>query len=134
MWVEINKRYFDDQFTALAEIDYLILSGSDGIGAHGMYSGNGKCIIIDTLFKFDGEAVRSGNLEEQFKFDLVYGLMMHEMLHQSVHEKAGRIIGGHGPAFLEEAKRVASLLEEPAPTPENVARWPLQPMVDVLTE
>lgn len=134
MWLDINEHYFDNQLIPLADIDYGELSGPDGIGAHGIYIGNGNCIIIDQLFKFDEEAVRKDVELEKNKLEIVYRLVLHEMLHQAVHQNAGRIIGGHGQEFLEEARRVAKLLAQPEPTEENVARWPLNFLIDMIAD
>ncbi len=51
--------------------------------------------------------------------------MIHEMVHQALHQKNSPNPGGHGASFLAEAQRIAQQLGEKPPTAEDAHQWPL---------
>jgi hypothetical protein len=124
MWTEINQGYFGGELKPLAALDWDEISGENGIGAHGVFFSKSRCIVIDEKFKFDEEAVKEGNEEENRKVDHAYRLLMHEMVHQALHQRKADRPGGHGASFLAEAKRISEQMGQEAPTADNVKRWP----------
>lgn len=131
MWDELNNRHFEGQLEKLTAIGWGELSGPKGIGAHGKFIPRSKCIIIDEMFKFDPEAMKRKDPQEWGKFDIAQRLLLHEMVHQSLHQKKKPNPGGHGASFLEEAQRIAQSLGEKPPTADNVDRWPGTSLFDI---
>lgn len=127
MWHEINKAHFDGQLQPLATIDWGKTSGPEGIGAHGKFFQKSKCIVIDEKFNFDEDALHAGDKAEAAKAEVAYRLMMHEMVHQALHQKKAPDPGGHGASFLAEAQRIAQQLGEKPPAAEDLHQWPLLP-------
>ena len=125
MWRTINDAHFGGQLTPLATIDWAHTSGPEGIGAHGRYYPKSKCIVIDEKFKFAKDAIHSVNKAELSNAEIAYRLLMHEMVHQALHQNKASKPGGHGTAFLKEAQRIAGQLGEKLPTEGDVDKWPL---------
>jgi hypothetical protein len=126
MWTEINKEYFGGELQPLAAIDWEETSGSEGIGAHGVFFFKSNCIVIDKKFRFDEEAIRAGNKEEKGKLECAYRLLMHEMVHQASYQKEAPQPGRHGESFLAEAERISKQMGLEVPTAENVHQWPFR--------
>jgi hypothetical protein len=97
MWEDINNRYFGGELKPLA-IGWGGISGPEGIGAHGKFIAASRCIIIDEKFRFDEVAIQNGSEEEERKCEQTYRLLIHEMIHQAVHQRTGAK-GGHGPTW-----------------------------------
>jgi hypothetical protein len=130
MWADINTRYFGGELTPPSDISWQEISGPNGIGAHGVYFDKVNAIAIDQKFRPDLAAVKAKDATEGEKLEIVYRLVLHEMIHQSLHEKHAPSPGGHGASFCSEAERVSKLLAENGievvkPTLENVRQWPL---------
>lgn len=125
MWKDINDKCFGGELLPLADIDWGETSGKNGFRAHGFFSPKSRCIAIDQIFRFSADAIRSGDKTEEANAMIAYGLMMHEMVHQALHQRNVAQPNGHGDAFLEEAQRIAALTGESSPTAENVRSWPL---------
>lgn len=126
MWSEINKECFSGELQRLAAIDWGEISGSEGIGAHGVFFPVSNCIVIDMKFRFDKEAIRAGDKKERIKLECAYRLLMHEMVHQSLHQKNAARPGRHDKSFLAEAERISKQIGLEAPTAENVHLWPFR--------
>jgi hypothetical protein len=87
MWEDIKQRYFGGELEPLAAIDWDEISGDNGIGAHGVFFNKSRCIVIDEKFRFVEEAIRAGDEEENRKVECAYRLLMHEMVHQALHQR-----------------------------------------------
>jgi hypothetical protein len=124
MWTDINTNYFAGELQPLAAIDWGETSGSEGIGAHGVFFPKSNCIVIDKKFRFDEEAFRAGDKEEAEKVECAYRLLMHEMVHQALHQTKAPQPGRHGASFLAEAERISKQTGLEPPTAENVHPWP----------
>lgn len=124
MWIDINERFFNNDLKPLSLIDWDELRGEEGIGAHGFYEKNGRGIFIDDEFKFDAELVRAGDKKETAKMDGAYLVLMHEMIHQAIHERGDPNFGKHHQSFLDEAVRIAAIMEVDPPTLAEVTQWP----------
>jgi SprT-like family protein len=126
MWEEINRDHFGEELKPLADIEWDELSGENGIGAHGRFFPKGNCIAIDEKFRFDEKAMKAGDQQELKKIKVAYCLVMHEMVHQLLHQRNDPKSGGHGESFLAEATRISKQMGVEPPTTENVHHWPLQ--------
>jgi hypothetical protein len=130
MWTDINRNFFAGELQPLAAIDWGEISGPASMEAYGRFIPKAKCIIIDEQFRFDKEAIRTGEKEEaekeKNKVECAYRLLMHEMVHQALHQKEAAQPGQHGASFLAEADRISKLAGMECPTAENVDRWPFQ--------
>lgn len=129
MWQEINQIYFNNELQPLADIEWCETGGEHGIGAHGVYFPKSHAIAIDQRFKFEIQKLVVKNAESQVNADFNYRLMLHEMIHQSLHEKGVLDFGKHRSSFVEEAERIAKILKENGievdpPTADNAYRWP----------
>jgi len=135
MWQEINEDHFAGDLKPLTSIDWAAISGEEGIGALGRFYPKSRCIAIDETFRFNREAIRAEDKIEEIKLEVAYRLLMHEMIHQALHEKKAPNPGGHGASFLEEARRIAQQLGEKTPAEEDARHWPLNaPTVRVSAE
>lgn len=124
MWTTLNEELFGGKLAPLVAIDWGETSGANGISAHGKFIPRAKCIIIDEKFKFDEQKIRENDKKEEAKLEVAYCLLIHEMIHQSLHENGAQRPGQHGEAFLSEAQRIAARLGIAAPT-DDVSRWPV---------
>ena len=124
MWTKINKEAFGGGLEQLAALSFETLSGQDGIGAHGRYVPQSRCMMIDARFEPDSTKANNGNKLELAKCYVTYLLLVHEMVHQSLHLKNAKQPGGHGDEFIVEASRVAEVLRLGAADKDNAARWP----------
>jgi hypothetical protein len=124
MWTDINTRYFGGDLQPLAAIDWGEISGPKGIGAHGVFYPKSNCIVIDEKFRFDEAAIKASDKEEEEKLECAYRLLMHEMVHQALHQKKAPDPGKHDESFLAEAKRISTQAGFEPPTAENVHQWP----------
>ncbi|MCP4120462.1 MAG: SprT family zinc-dependent metalloprotease [Bacteroidetes bacterium] len=124
LWIKINSDFFDGKLHPLAEIEWVELSGENGIGAHGRYVPQSMCIMIDSRFEPDKIKLRHKDKTEEAKLEVSYRLLVHEMVHQALHEKNAPNPGGHGKSFLEEAHRVSKILEVPPPNISECSSWP----------
>ncbi|MET2825841.1 hypothetical protein [Mesorhizobium shangrilense] len=125
MWVQINRTCFDGQLEPLSAIGFEELSGPNGIGAHGKYVLQSKCIMIDKLFEFSEDDRLAGDDEALAKAEIACRLMVHEMIHQALYQHKKPNPGGHGNSFFDEAQRIANLTGDDAPTLETANRWPI---------
>lgn len=125
IWHEHNRRFFDCALEPPREIAWQELSGEQGIGAHGIYLDKVKCIAIDERFRFDPEKTTTDSAEKG-KVAIVYGLVLHEMVHQALHQQGEENFGKHGDAFIKEASRIAEIAGGITPKGhEEAVRWPL---------
>lgn len=124
MWTEINQEYFAGELQPLAAINWEVTSGPEGIDAYGIFVAKSNCIIIDEKFRFDEAAIQAGDKKEEAKAEYAYRLLMHEMVHQALHQKNAPRPGGHGVSFLAEAERISKQMGIEAPTAANVHQWP----------
>lgn len=125
MWEAINQQFFGGELEALWAIDWGPISGPGTMEAFGRYIPQSKCIIIADRFQFDADKIRSGDKQEAAKAEIAYRLMLHEMIHQSLHQIKAPSPGQHREAFIAEAERIAVLLKVPPPLNEvDAARWP----------
>jgi hypothetical protein len=124
-WAEINDRHFSGELEPLAAVDWGEISGNQGIGAHGVFFPQSRCIVIDEKFRFVDKLVRAGNEAETCKVEWAYRLLMHEMVHQALFQRNAPKPGKHAEAFLAEAIRISKQLGEEPPIAANVHRWPL---------
>lgn len=124
MWKTINDTLFGGKLLPLTTIDWGDTSGAGGIGAHGKFFPESRCIVIDEKVKFDEAKIREKDRVELAKAEVAYRLLIHEIIHQSLHQNGALLPGQHGEAFLAEAQRIAPLLGIEIPT-DKVDRWPL---------
>jgi hypothetical protein len=125
IWTDFNDACFSCSLKAVLDIDWHELSGEHGIGAHGKYLPRINAIAIDQLVKFDANAVRAGDASAKRKYEIASGLVLHEMVHQSLYEKNAPHPGQHGQSFIAEAWRISELLGLTAPNEQSASRWPL---------
>ena len=124
MWAEINKRFFNDELKPLALIDWDEIGGDEGLNAHGFYEKRGRGIYIDDEFEFDEDRVISGDAKEHAKVEASYLILLHEMIHQALHERGDPNFGQHQQPFLDEAVRIAAIMKVEPPTLDAVNQWP----------
>ena len=125
MWVSNNERFFGGKLKPPLEITWQELSGENGMGCHGVYFDKSNCIAIDEKFKFDPAMVELVE-DEARKANIADCLVLHEMIHQAMHQNGEPKFGKHGEAFIREASRVALIAGGTAPTSrEEAERWPL---------
>jgi hypothetical protein len=125
-WQALNKDCFEGKLDELWALGWGELSGPNGIGAHGFYRPQSKCIVIDSRFKPDWEKALENNAAELVKADLAVRLLAHEMLHQALHQRNASRAGQHGEAFIDEATRISGIMNWHAPADEKeAAQWPL---------
>ncbi|SOC89928.1 hypothetical protein SAMN05421890_4917 [Ensifer adhaerens] len=129
MWDDINAACFAGELTPPADISWQETGGENGIGAHGVYLPKPNAIAIDERFRPDIAAVKAKDPKEIGKLEIVYRLVIHEMIHQALHQRNAPTPGGHGASFCSEAERVAKLLaasgiEVVTPTLDNAKYWP----------
>lgn len=102
MWEDINQRNFSGELESPGDIDWGEISGDNGISAHGVFFDKARAIAIDERFKFDEEATKAGDQEETRKAECAYRLLMHEMIHQVLHQRKAPQPGGHGSSFWQK--------------------------------
>jgi hypothetical protein len=124
MWEDINTRYFAGELEPLSCIFWDKLTADEGIGAHGFYEWRGRGIVIDDEFKFDDALVAAGDEKENAKMEAAYRLVLHEMIHQALHERGDPRFGKHEKPFLDEAIRIAEIMGMPPPALADVRQWP----------
>lgn len=125
MWEDINERYFGGELEELWAIDWGPISGPGTMEAFGRYIPQSKCMIIADRFQFDAAKIQAGDEKEEAKLEVAYGLMVHEMIHQALHQKQASSPGQHQDAFIAEATRIAERLKVSAPIDKaNSAQWP----------
>jgi hypothetical protein len=125
MWEDINKMFFDGKLKELLAIDWGAISGEGTMEAFGRYFQKSKCMIIADRFQFDAARVGAGDEKEGAKAEVAYRLMIHEMIHQALHQRRAPSPGKHRDAFIAEATRIAQCRKEQAPINEaEAARWP----------
>lgn len=124
MWIEINDRFFDGNLNEINDIDWHALAGDENLNAFGIYMHKVGCIAIDQQFKFDPEGCKDGNETELAKAEIAYRLVLHEMIHQALHQKGIERFGKHGAEFVEQAIPIAAKLGTAQPTEESAYCWP----------
>jgi hypothetical protein len=124
MWGHINAKHFAGALTPVADIEWLPLSGEEGIEAFGIYFPRSNAIALDERFKPDAAAIRAGDETEEAKLEVAYRLLIHEMVHQAQHQRKLPRAGGHGPSFIEIATPIAEQLGIAPPTEAVAGRWP----------
>lgn len=125
LWTDINAEHFAGSLRPLAQIAWLPLSDEDeGIEAFGVYIAKSHAIAIDERFKPDEAKVGDGDARETAKLEVVFRLMVHEMIHQAAHQQQLPSPGQHGSSFITVATPVAASLGTAAPTPSTAPRWP----------
>jgi len=110
--------------TPVSDIDWLPLTGKEGIEAFGVYFHRANAIGIDERFKFDADAIRACDPKAEARLETTYRLVLHEMVHQAQYQKSLPRPGSHGPSFVAEATRIAGNLGVPPPTEGTAHRWP----------
>lgn len=128
LWKDLNKDFFQSNLKPVAEISWQEISGDEGIGAFGLYRHKSRIIIIDNKFQFD-ERLFETDEQERLKCECTFRILLHEMVHQSLHEQNSSNPGGHGEPFILEASRVAAILRSMGHTVEepslkNSKTWP----------
>ena len=134
LWSNFNMQAFGGQLHPLSGIDYHVTSGADGIGAHGVYFHRSNAIAIDEKFRYDRAKVVARDQIETAKCDVVMMLLVHEMVHQALHQRQALKPGKHDDAFMAEAARISPLIGVDAPTSKTeAAGWPnIRPAVAFL--
>ena len=122
MWKTINTTLFEGKLSPLAAINWEETSGPNGIGAHGKFVPQSKCIMIDQKFRFD-EGAKSP--KEIAKRMVALSLLVHEMVHHALHERGAPSPGQHGEAFMAEARRISKIMGGVEPSKEDLAQWPV---------
>jgi hypothetical protein len=125
IWDGINDEFFDCRLNAPSDIDWHLLSGADNLEAFGMYLPWPKSIAIDEQFRFDRGRCDAGDEAEMVKVKIVFCLVLHEMIHQSLHQKGEARFGKHGAEFVAEATPISARLGIAPPTELNAHRWPI---------
>lgn len=125
LWSNFNTQAFGGELRPLSGIGYDVTSGEDGIGAHGVYFHKSNAIVIDEKFRYDRAKVLAGDLVEMAKCEVVMMLLVHEMVHQALHQRQALRPGKHDDAFMEEAARISPLIEVEGPSSKAEAEgWP----------
>lgn len=124
MWIELNDRFFDGSLKEIIDVDWHALAGDENHNAYGIYMDKVRCIAIDEQFEFDPAGVEAGIETEIAKKEISYRLVLHEMIHQALHQKGVERFGGHGAEFVEQASSIAPKLGIAAPTKKDAHRWP----------
>lgn len=124
MWRELNYRLFDGSLKEIVDIDWHALAGDDNLNAYGLFMHKVRCIAIDEQFRFDTAGVEAGVASEIAKKEISYLLVVHEMIHQALHEKGVERFGRHGAEFVEMATSITPKLGITAPTEMDAHRWP----------
>jgi hypothetical protein len=125
LWSTFNTQVFGGELRPLSGIDYGVTSGEDGIGAHGVYFDKANAIVIDEKFRYDRAKVVAGDVIEGAKCEVVMMLLVHEMVHQALHQRQASKPGKHDEAFMAEAARISPLIRVEAPSSKREAEgWP----------
>lgn len=125
MWHDINDAHFAGRLTPPADVDWHALTEpGESLEAFALYLPYGQSIAIDARFQFDPALVATGDARENAKVEVVYRLLIHEMLHQLQYQTSAKGAGKHGQSFIVEAASVAQSLGEPAPTSLDADAWP----------
>ena len=110
IWQTINKDCFGGRLRVVTDIDWHQLSGEDNLDAFGIYIPQVGSIAIDERFKFDKARCAARDEVELAKVEVAYRIVMHEMIHQALHQKEVDGFGGHGTEFVDEAAPIAAKL------------------------
>ena len=125
MWNDINESHFSGALSPPVDIDWHELTGGeDSLEAFGIFMPRPWMIAIDRRFEFDPDLLKSGDEREMAKLEVVYRLVVHEMVHQSQYQHRLPGAGGHGASFIEVAAPVADSIGISKPTEEDASRWP----------
>lgn len=124
IWHNINDDYFDGRLCTITDIDWHPLSGNNNLNAFGIYLHRVKSIAIDERFKFDKAKCESQDEAELAKVEIVFRLVLHEMIHQWLHQKGIKRFGAHGDDFIAEATMLSEKLDIDPPAEHNAYCWP----------
>lgn len=125
IWDSFNDEFFDSQLNAPNDIDWHSLSGTENLEAFGMYMPRIKSIAIDEQFRFDNVRCDAGDEAELAKAEAACRLVLHEMIHQSLHQRGESRFGKHGAEFVAEATPISLKLGIAPPTERDAHRWPV---------
>lgn len=125
MWHDINDNHFAGRLKPPADVDWHALTEQgESLEAFAIYLPYGQSIAVDDRFQFDFKLVAGGDAAENAKLEVVYRLLIHEMLHQLQYQTGAKDAGKHGKSFVLEAASVARSMGEQPPTSLEADAWP----------
>lgn len=125
MWHDINDAHFAGRLTPPTDVDWHALTEpGESLEAFALYLPYARSIAVDARFQFDLALSAGGDERENAKIEVVYRLLIHEMLHQLQYETGAKGAGKHGQSFVLEAASVAQSMGEPPPTSSEADAWP----------
>ena len=125
MWHDINDNHFAGRLKPPVDVDWHALTEpGESLEAFAIYLPYVQSIAIDARFQFDLRLAAGGDAAENAKIEVVYRLLIHEMLHQLQYQTGAEGAGKHGQSFVLEAASVAQSMGELPPSSLEADAWP----------